>query len=40
MNAQDRIGTVAHYPMLLQHRLVLQSGVHRHIDVVQRRKLG
>lgn len=41
MNAQDRIGTVAHYPiLLLQHRLVLQSGVHRHIDVVQRRKLG
>lgn len=35
LNAQDRIDTVAYYPMLLlQHRLVLQSGVHTHIDVV------
>lgn len=41
INAQDRIDTVAYYPMLLlQYRLVLQSGVHRHKDVVQRRKLG
>lgn len=40
LNAQDRIDTVAHNPMLLQRRLVLQSGMLRHIDVVQRRKLG
>lgn len=41
LNAQDRIDTVAYYPiMLLQHRLVLQSVMHKHIHVVQRRKLG
>lgn len=35
LNVQDRIDTVAYYPiLLLQHRLVLQSGVYRHIDVV------